>query len=100
MPSVLFSLIPSSTPRPCFVNSQLVSLSPVVILNSLLYLQYLVIYLVSPISTSVLNTLYTWRKLLLLCKSSSVELKKTLKILWVSFLLETLRKVAETKPIP
>ena len=58
----LFSVVPSSIPRPRCVNSQLVSLPPVGILNSLLYLQYLFVYLfaVSPINTVVLNTLDSW----------------------------------------
>ena len=34
----LFSVVPSSTPRPHYVNSQLVSLLPVGILNSLCYI--------------------------------------------------------------
>ena len=41
----LFSVFPSSTPRPRCVNSQLVSLPQVGILNSLFCLLYLVIYL-------------------------------------------------------
>ena len=44
----LFTVVPSSTPRPRCVNNQLVSLTPVGILNSLFYLQYLVIYLQCP----------------------------------------------------
>ena len=44
----LFSVVPSSTHRPRCLNSQLVSLPPVGILNSLLYLQYIFIYLQCP----------------------------------------------------
>ena len=44
----LFSVVPSSTPRPRCVNNQLVSLPPVEILNSLLFLQYLVLSLRAP----------------------------------------------------
>ena len=60
----LFSVVASSTPRPRCVNSQLVSLPPVVYV----YLQYLFIYFPEcpPISTTVLNTLDTYIELLLL----------------------------------
>ena len=60
----LFLVVPRSTHQPCCVDSQLVILSPVGILNNtvvnniMFSLQYLTVYLftVSPISTSVLNT--------------------------------------------
>ena len=52
---------PSSTPRPRCVNSQLVSLQPVGILNSLFYLKIFgYLFTVSPISTTVLNTYDTY----------------------------------------
>ena len=63
----LFSVAPSSTPRPCCVNCQLVSLPPVGILNSLLFLQHLVIYLQCPqLAQQYLNKLDAWIKVLLL----------------------------------
>ena len=51
----------SSTPRPLCVNSQLVSLPPVEILNTVYVLFAIFVYLftVSPISTTVLNTFVT-----------------------------------------
>ena len=55
----LFSVVPSSTPRPRCVNSQLVSLTPVGILN-IVYVPFAIfsyLFTVSPISTTVLNTL-------------------------------------------
>ena len=59
----LFSVAPSSTPRPRCVNSQLVSLQPVGILYrlSVLYLKYLFVYLQCPQLARhiVLNTLDT-----------------------------------------
>ena len=56
----LFSVVPSSTPRPRCVNDQLVSLSPVGILNSLCCIYNIcLLFTVSPISTTVLNTLDT-----------------------------------------
>ena len=53
------TVAPSSNPRPRYVNSQLVSLRPVGILNKFTFnLWYLVsAFQVSPISTAVLNTL-------------------------------------------
>ena len=56
----LFSIVSSSTPRLRCVNSQLVSLPPVGILN--VYVQFAIfsyLFTVSPISTTVLNTLDT-----------------------------------------
>ena len=50
------SVVSSATPRPCWVNSQLVSLPPVGILNSLCCIrniQLLTVFRVSPISTTV-----------------------------------------------
>ena len=43
----LFSVVPSSTPRPRFVNSQLVSLPPVGILNSLCYIYNICLFIYS-----------------------------------------------------
>ena len=51
----LFSVVPSSTPRPRCVNSQLVRLPPVGILNSLCSTWNILIYS-APINTTVLNT--------------------------------------------
>ena len=44
----LFSVVPSSSPGPHCVKSQLVSLPPIGILNSLSYLKYSVTYLQCP----------------------------------------------------
>ena len=56
----LFSVAPSSTPRPRCVNSQLVSLPPVGILTNLCSIcNICLLFTVSSISTAVLNTFDT-----------------------------------------
>ena len=55
----LFSVAPSSTPLPRCVNSRLVSLPPL----CMIYLHYVVIYLVSLIRTTMLNSFDTLIKL-------------------------------------
>ena len=56
----LFSIVPSSTPRPRCVNSPIVSLPPVGILNSyVLFAMFIYLFTVSPISTTLLNTFDT-----------------------------------------
>ena len=51
----LFSVVPSSTPRPRRVNGQLVSLPPFLIVH-VIFGVFIYLFTVSPISTTVLNT--------------------------------------------
>ena len=54
----LLLVVPSSTPRLCCVNSQLVSLPPVgILIVCVLFEIFVYLFMVSPVSTAVLNTL-------------------------------------------
>ena len=92
----LFTVVPSSTPRSRCVNSQLVSLPPVGILNSLCYIYniWLLIYSVPNLHTSAKYIRHLIKLLLLDCRRSSSTWTRSPRGKRLSFMLKITDKLA------